>query len=764
MTRVLFVLVVVLAAVSAAQGQAPSAGRTVRGQVLDSATGVPLRRARVLLSQGERQVESVFTDDEGFLVAAAPASSLTVVATKAGFTRSTETLAAAIGESTIRLVLSRGAAVTGRVLDSNGTPMSRAYVTGRQILPAPAGSAPPQERFFTQTDALGEYRLATLPAGRYVVTAAIIPPEFSSGGARATEDLLFGDGAKLATASVVSTMTLAAGEDVAGVDFTIPGESESCPRGPSVVPAPRAVAGAIQGRVTTAAGEPLSCAVVHVVTPELGVPQVYTDAQGRYRIEGLPAARLILQARKLGYIMLEHGQSRPSDAPVPIVLRAGERRQEVDFVLPRQAVLSGAVIDEHGEPVEGVMVLASRLRRVDGRSVVQMTSLPRASDDRGQYRLTGLEPGAYLVSAQMRGAVSPAGGGESPRGYASIFYPGTSDVSAAQQVTVDIGQDAHGIDLAFVRTPTATITGVALDTNGRPFNGSVQVTVSGRSGAVSFDTWSVPIAADGSFRVRDVPPGDYAVKVIGEVKDQPRFGMQYVTVVDADPAPVGLVVTAGATVHGRYFVEGAPANLAGSSISVVPADVDRSPGRLPLGLATTYELRDDGTFRVRSVTGPGRLQVPETPACDSCYLKSARVNGVDAVDTPVDFGLDEKEYHDVEVVISSAGAAIEGRITDGRTPVERAHPVLVFPVQPDLWYWSSRHVKVARSAPGGSFRVTGLPPGDYFVTAVDRLDPATPGPFGMDADILERLAASAQRVTVAERERQTVTLPLNRRP
>ncbi len=94
---------------------------------------------------------------------------------------------------------------------------------------------------------------------------------------------------------------------------------------------------------------------------------------------------------------------------------------------------------------------------------------------------------------------------------------------------------------------------------------------------------------------------------------------------------------------------------------------------------------------------------------------------MDAADRPFDFGLTGGAYRDVEIVVSDAGAAIEARATDARNAAVTAFSLVVFPTSRDLWFPDSRHLKTRRSGPDGTARVTGLPPGDYYVAAVNRL-------------------------------------------
>jgi hypothetical protein len=178
----------------------------------------------------------------------------------------------------------------GRVLDRYGAAVVDSYVSGRLILPAGDKTPEISRRFFTRTDGLGDYRLGSLGPGRYEITAARIPPETRAPGMK-IEELLFGPTSSLEVASGGSTIVLSAGDEIQGVDFTMAGSAVTCPPGPSRKPPEGVVMASITGRVTGASGEPIACASVGLVAPDVLVPNVSTDPQGRYSIEGLARDR-----------------------------------------------------------------------------------------------------------------------------------------------------------------------------------------------------------------------------------------------------------------------------------------------------------------------------------------------------------------------------------------------------------------------------------------------------------------------------------------
>ena len=104
-----------------AQGPASTGPGPIRGRVVDARDDVPLRRARIVVSAGDRRIDSVFTDDEGrFAIANMPATRLTVRASKAGYAVSLVTLPVSGADTDLRFALTKSAAVSGLVIDSIG--------------------------------------------------------------------------------------------------------------------------------------------------------------------------------------------------------------------------------------------------------------------------------------------------------------------------------------------------------------------------------------------------------------------------------------------------------------------------------------------------------------------------------------------------------------------------------------------------------------------------------------------------------------------
>ena len=171
----------------------------------------------------------------------------------------------------------------------------------------------------------------------------------------------------------------------------------------------------------------------------------------------------------------------------------------------------------------------------------------------------------------------------------------------------------------------------------------------------------------------------------------------------------------------------------------------------------TVRLNDDWTFEITGLTGPVRFAAAAaTPA--GWWLESVYVDGVNAADQPVTFGAPDRSRSQVEIVFSSPAAEIAGRVLDERDEPIRRYEVVVFPVDRARWDAGSRYIRTARPAAEARFSVPSLPPGDYWIAAVESLSDIAV----RDPEVLSRLIGAARRVTLSDGQRLTTELSVSR--
>ena len=132
----------------------------------------------------------------------------------------------------------------------------------------------------------------------------------------------------------------------------------------------------------------------------------YTNEAGRFSLTGLPAGRYTLAASKPPFLRTSYGAKRYDLPGTPITLKDGSQMTDIVLRLTPGGVLSGRITDENGEPAFGVSVRVLQMRMQFGeRTFVPPSSTGSTSDttdDRGVFRVFGLPPGEYAVSASPR--------------------------------------------------------------------------------------------------------------------------------------------------------------------------------------------------------------------------------------------------------------------------------------------------------------------------------------------------------------------------
>ena len=123
-----------------------------------------------------------------------------------------------------------------------------------------------------------------------------------------------------------------------------------------------------------------------------------TDQSGRYVLSDLAAWRFTVTVSKPGYVTFSYGQRRPRQPSTPVQVETGEHLENFDLALPAGSVITGQVVDEDGTALPLVTVRVLRYVYRQGQQQRVPMGADR-TDDRGQYRVFGLEPGDYLVSA-----------------------------------------------------------------------------------------------------------------------------------------------------------------------------------------------------------------------------------------------------------------------------------------------------------------------------------------------------------------------------
>jgi len=518
----------------------------------------------------------------------------------------------------------------------------------------------------------------------------------------------------------------------------------------------------IRGRVF--AGDtkrPLRRARIIVSAPELGADgrNTSTDADGRYEIADLPAGRYTLRVSRSGYLTLRYGQRRPLEPGKPLQLLDKQVVENVDFVLPRMSVINGRITDEFNDPIEGVSVYALRSMYFNGRrQLVPTGSGGMRTDDTGQFRLLGLAPGVYFVTASTRETWTVNRNGvKQVMGYAPTYFPGTTRVGDARRVTLRLGEESGNIDFSLVAGRAATLSGTAFDSHGRPYsNVGVREEVRGDAFASFGTIASAIVASDGTFTIRNVPPGEFTLEAVSRRDSaEPDAALLTVVVDGVDIDNLSLTGSAGGTVVGQVITEdGAAPALPRLRISVT----ERTSGQPDPALLGAFrnpgsaDVNADGTFTIKGVFGRSRLRLTLP---DGWALKAVLHDGRDIAELPIELRSGET-LSGVQVIVTKRMTSVTGQLVDEKGSPLTDGTVVVFAADSSRWAEDSRFVRSARPDQQGQWRIRGLPPGEYLAVAVESIED---GQWN-EPEYLESIRRFGQKVTLVEAGEQTVALKL----
>jgi protocatechuate 3,4-dioxygenase beta subunit len=520
--------------------------------------------------------------------------------------------------------------------------------------------------------------------------------------------------------------------------------------------APRGTA-VIRGMVLAAdTGMPIRRAQVRATSSSSRESRLtITDAQGRFELKELPAGRYTLHASKGGFVPLQYGQRRPSEAGTPLDIADRQVMDKVVIALPRGSVISGRVFDEFGEPVANAVVTAMRYGYTDGVRRLMPAAGQNSrgtTDDQGAFRLFGLPPGEYIVSASFRGTgreiTDPI---DEPAGYAPTYFPGTPNPGEAQRVHVDVGQEQSGINFALIATRLVRVAGTVMDSRGAPVTGGFVSLMTGDRTQVRmpFAGNGARVDRTGAFRISNVAPGRYILqaRTSGNTREMARMDLS----VGFDNIDNVVVLTRpGGTASGEVITDTGerPAIAPGSlAVAVQPASPEPGVG------APNARVSERWTFELRNLFGPTFLRVN---APSGWTLKQVLLDGRDVTDTPIDFS-EGQSIGGIQIVLSRRVSLVAGTITDSRGQPATDATVVVFPADERLWYFRSRFIRAARPDQQGRYEIRALPAyDDYLIAVVQALEDGQAG----DPEFLAAIRSNATRLALNDGETKTADVKL----
>jgi hypothetical protein len=358
-------------------------------------------------------------------------------------------------------------------------------------------------------------------------------------------------------------------------------------------------------------------------------------------------------------------------------------------------------------------------------------------------------------------------------GYATLFYPGTTDPGQAQPIDVGPGEVRDNLMFRIGYVPVARVSGFARRPDGSPL---AMTTISMRhremKASLEGSGWSARTDAEGRFTFQSVPPGDYRMSARAQsspaVKALDLWGQTDVVVAGDAIEGIGLMLGPASTIAGRIQFDGKlkpPDNLGVVRLQVIAAEaLAMTLSGAPSPSLSPVQVQADGTFKFEGLPPDQYFIAASWPGMrtgdgtQGWWITSIRVGARELGDALIDVA-PNASVADVAITFSDRIGAIEGRLTDAAGRPVPDYYVVAFPVERASWTSLSRKiVPPARPGTDGQFRLIGLMPGEYYLAVVTAMD----ADDNSDPAFLEAILGSAIKLTIGAGETKRQDLKIGK--
>jgi hypothetical protein len=489
----------------------------------------------------------------------------------------------------------------------------------------------------------------------------------------------------------------------------------------------------ISGRVVADDGQPMGNAQVmafgvgkSIITNALQTTNC--DVDGNFKVTGLSSGVYSIVALAPGYVSVQD-QSRKYRVGESVIIR-----------MVRGGVITGRVTDEFSEPIVGVRVWADRVRDSEGKPDTNVSAMnemnsSRITDDRGVYRIYGLEAGAYVVGVNV---ASPIFVGLEQASRELPTYHPSSPRGAAVEINLRGAEEMSGVDIRARGGRGRSISGtVSGETQGEGLINSVVIRLVG--GADKHLAGTATLVGARNFSLRGVEDGEYELSAVrfNESMDFSLSTPRRVVVRGADLNGVELKLLKLGSVSGRVVIEAPKAECKTAdqfkveealielkrddkTPSVFPSGLFPTEAGVSLGIATPDK---GGGFTAKNLEA-GRYRINTDLPDETWYIRAITQVATPKPPRPLDISRDGvtlkqgERLSGIEMVIAQGAASLSGRVvlsSEGAQLPKRLRVHLI-PAETtaadDLLRYAEAPVRG-----DGSFEFNHIAPGKYLLIA-----------------------------------------------
>jgi Carboxypeptidase regulatory-like domain len=481
---------------------------------------------------------------------------------------------------------------------------------------------------------------------------------------------------------------------------------------------PASIDGIVMSKTT---GQPLRRAQVLLKPAEAGNGAIFqtTDNSGKFLFPKVTPGRYSTSVQRDGYLPLQAGSIGSYKMPPFFTVRSGDTIHSFEFRMVPWGVIGGKIKFDDAEPAVNVAVQLYREYYLKGRHGWAIAATAR-TNDRGEYRMHGLEPGSYYIAALYQAPTRPPNSEEqrptdasgkqaAELSYAVTFYPEVQKLADAVAVHLSPGQEVSGMDIFLTLVHTVRIRGrvtSALSGQVVPAPGiTLRWNDADNTGSVSAPV-DVTYDAHNYFEIKGVTPGPYLIVTTGVDDGKALTGRTAINVGDADIPELEIVIGPERKWKGIVQLEAdEPTELPGLVVALEPRRSTAFPSRAQVSKNRDFSV----SFLPQEIYDLEILNAPE-----DVYLKSVLVGNSERLTSGLEAGPGADPPPAVVVLSKNGGHIFGTAVTTNSMIVASGASVLLIPDPP---YGRSQAYRFVYADEYGNFQIRGVAPGTYTVVA-----------------------------------------------